>query len=151
MWNEKGFYFFGYIYDSSVNAFDRCNFWVSEIYTSKTTQYSQGTKEGNYFACINPYGENLLYDPGYEIPGYVRLDISQYWTIAVKIVEEGYIIEMFVPQLGENSLVVGGFMGFNVSVDYVMADNRRDYYANINNLGSYWSNPSALKAMVLLG
>lgn len=141
MWNETGLYFLARVYDMTVMAYDRCNFWVSEVYSNKTQPYSSKAEDGNYAMCINPDGQNIC---------YTNLDISNYWTVGTTQTVDGYIVEVFVPVLGKNPLVVGGQIGFDVSVDYYSGSSERDIYSYCFGLGCYWENVGALKALTLI-
>ena len=141
MWNETGLYFLARVYDMNVTEYDRCNFWVSEVYSNKTQPYSSKAEDGNYAMCINPDGQNIC---------YTNLDISNYWTVGTTQTVDGYIVEVFVPVLGKNPLVVGGQIGFDVSVDYYSGSSERDIYSYCFGLGYYWENVGALKALTLI-
>lgn len=149
MWSEEGMYFLGHVYDSNVVSLDRFNIWFSEVYTDKEGEYSSDAKDGNYAICINPRGENLL---------YTNMDVSQYWTAAARETQEGYIVEIFVPRLGEVPLSADNLIGLDLSVDYYSLDYyevndgtpKRDFYTNWWGEGHYWSNVGALKPMQLL-
>ena len=145
LWNEAGMYFLGVVYDSNVLESDRFNIWFSEVYTNQTKEYSANRKDGNYAICINPNAENLL---------YTSLDISAYWTADSIINNNGYLVEIFVPVLGETPLQENATVGLDVSVDYFSKngsiDNDRDYYANWYGVSNYWSNVGALKEMKLI-
>ena len=145
LWNETGMYFLGCVYDSTIVNSDRFNIWFSEVYTDVEKDYSSNEKYGNYAICINPEGENLL---------YTNLDVSSFWEAQV-VQEEGYyIVEIFMPRIGDKELVEGAYVGLDLSVDYFTRngsiDNDRDYYAYWYGAGKYWSNVGALKPMKLL-
>ena len=145
LWNETGMYFLGVVFDSEILQSDRFNIWFSEVYTTQEKNYSSNAKEGNYAICINPYAENLV---------YTNLDVSMYWEAASDIGDGAYVVEIFMPVIGENPLQEGAMVGLDVSVDYFTRDDSidsaRDYYANWYGVGYYWSNVGALKPMKLL-
>lgn len=154
MWNETGFYFTGRVYAPFVeDPNNRCNFWVSEIYSPEARDYSTNPEDGNYAICVNQFAQNIL---------YTKMDISEYWTASSKVFDDGYIVEIFVPALGKNPLIAGTIMGFDVSVDYYLLGGKqdeiwgwgdydaRDFYTNLFQLGKYWENVGALRPIVLL-
>jgi len=145
LWNETGMYFLGVVYDSTIVDSDRVNIWFSEVYTDVEQNYSSNKKDGNYAICINPEGENLL---------YTKLDVSSFWDAQVSKEENYYVVEIFMPRIGDKELVEGAYVGLDLSVDYFTRngeiDNDRDYYANWYGAGNYWSNVGALKPMKLL-
>lgn len=146
MWNETGFYYLAVVYDDSVTDLDRCNFWVSEVHTVINAPYSANPDDGNYAMCVNPKGVNLP---------YLDLDVSQFWTVGAEEFDAGYIVEVFMPVIGQKPLKAGNSMGLDISVDYLSLSEQRDYYVNWYGLGGrhfakYWDNPSALREVVLL-
>lgn len=149
MWNETGMYFLGYIYDADVVSADRFNIWFSEVYTDAVGDYSTDSSDGNYAICVNPRGENLL---------YTKMDISQYWTVDTREIQDGYLVEIFVPKLGNVALQEGNLVGLDLSVDYYSLEDyevtsgepKRDFYTNWYGKGNYWTNVGALKPMKLL-
>ncbi len=143
VWNETGLYFLGMISDADVTAWDRCNFWVSETYSPNNDgDYSAFAYDGNYAICINPEADNLL---------YTQLDVSDYWTSAATKLADGYIVEVFMPVIGNNPLVAGNSIGFDISVDYCISSTTdRQYYAYWMGQGKYWSQISALVEVKLL-
>ena len=149
MWNETGLYFLGYVYDSKVVSTDRFNIWFSEVYTNVTGAYSTDPSDGNYAICVNPRGENLL---------YTNMNVSQYWTVDTREIQDGYIVEIFMPKLGNVDLQEGNLVGLDLSVDYYSVEDyevsngtpKRDFYANWWGKGNYWSNVGALKPMKLV-
>lgn len=149
LWTEEGFYYLGYVYDSTVVASDRFNFWVSETYVYADSKddtripYSSNIKDGNYSICINPQGEHLYYSGA---------NIAQYWDdkSTAKITEDGYVVEIFVPCQSVASLSEGMEIGFDMSVDYyATATGERNACVNWNGAGWYWSNIGALRKVVL--
>lgn len=147
VWNETGLYFLGIISDADVNALDRCNFWVSETYNPNSIDdYSPYPKDGNYGIFINPEADNLL---------YTSLDVSSYWTSSATKFESGYIVEVYMPVIGDNPLVAGNSIGFDISVDYYSSSSTdRQFYAYWMGLtgtwGNYWNCVGALAEVKLL-
>lgn len=145
MWNEEGMYFLGVVFDSEILESDRFNIWFSEVYTTQDKDYSSNANDGNYAICINPYAENLV---------YTNLDVADFWTAASDISDGAYIVEVFIPVLGETPLQENTMVGLDVSVDYFTRngsiDSDRDYYANWYGASNYWSNVGALKPMKLI-
>lgn len=164
LWNETGLYFFATIEDSTVNAMDRCNFWVSETYydfddsdksgmlgptinnDKESLKYSD--VEGSYYLVVNPDGINLaeIVD---EANDYY-FDMGEKYTVAATKTENGYSIELYVAVTGSKPLTLGNSIGFEVSVDdYLDAESERDAYINCFDKGSYWTTPMYLGEIVL--
>lgn len=155
LWTETGFYFLGYVYDSTVVDGDRLNIWFSEeyVYAPSTNEreiaYSTNPEDGNYLICVNPKGEYLYYG---------GLDLTAYWdkNSTAVTVEDGYIVEAFVPCLSVENLSAGRKVGLDISIDYfskegeVTIDDDRDAYAYWYGQGQYWRNVGALKELTLL-
>lgn len=155
LWTETGFYFLGYVYDSTVVDGDRLNIWFSEEYVyaastdEKAIDYSTNPEDGNYLLCVNPKGE-YVYSGG--------LDLTAYWdeNSTAVTVADGYIVEAFVPCLSVENLSAGRTVGLDISIDYfsktgeVTIEDDRDAYANWYGQGSYWSNVGALKKLTLV-
>ena len=151
LWNEIGLYFLAYVYDTTVTRYDRCNFWVSENYITTTegmnVPYSANAQDGNYAICANPLGTNMV---------YTNLDVSSYWQVATSRIEDsleddyGYIVEIFMPIIGETAFKLGHQIGFDISVDYYSAYQTRDLYTNWCGIGKYWENVNELKKVELL-
>ena len=133
------------VFDSEILESDRFNIWFSEVYTTQDKDYSSNANDGNYAICINPYAENLV---------YTNLDVADFWTAASDISDGAYIVEVFIPVLGETPLQENAMVGLDVSVDYFTRngsiDSDRDYYANWYGASNYWSNVGALKPMKLI-
>ena len=56
-----------------------------------------------------------------------------------------------MPVMGNIPLRAGNYVGFDISVDYYMSGNiHRLAYMNCFELGNYWFNAGALKAIKLL-
>ena len=92
--------------------------------------------------CITPKGNNLL---------YTNLDISEYYTCKTALIDGGYIVEIFIPVLGENALVENSFMGLEFSIDYYRTDKLpRAAYTYLTGLGTYWDDVGDLCPMQLI-
>lgn len=172
LWNESGLYYLCYVKDSDLVYGDVCNLWVSEVYSSEAhlrdpetnewyiANYSTNPEDGTYAISAAADGNNYV---------YTGIDVTDYWTCSAKITDFGYILEIFMPRLGETPLKAGATMGFDISIDYYSTGgNGRDYYANwnghaishgggscpvlgwLNNSHGYWTCPAALKEIVLL-
>ena len=80
--------------------------------------------------------------------------MSAYWTADSSVGDGFYVVEIFIPVLGETPLQENAFVGLDVSVDYFTRngsiDSDRDYYANWYGQSNYWSNVGALKQMKLV-
>ena len=147
LWTENGMYFFGRVYDKSVNAYDRYNIWFSEKYISAeiegATPYSNNSQDGNWAICVNPNAQNLY---------YTGIDITAYWTVASKVLEDGYAVEIFMPLLSVGTLEAGMNVALDISVDYYSnGSTARETCVNWYGKGLYWEYITALKKMILVG
>ena len=164
LWNETGLYFFAEVEDSTVNAMDRCNFWVSETYydladpdksgmlgptiNNDNTTLKYSDVEGAYYLVVNPDGINLA-EVIDEANDYY-FNMSGKYTVAATKTETGYSIELFVSATGSKPLTLGNSIGFEVSVDdYIDAESERESYINCFDKGSYWTTPMHLGEIVL--
>lgn len=144
--------FFAEIIDSTTNASDLCNFWVSEtFYVALSSDMIYPTTDGAYYLCINPYGENQYYLPS-SIDTEKYVDMRDKYQVATQVYEgDGYAIELYVPLFGGNGLESFNSIGFNVSVDdYHTEGSKRVSYTYWCASGWYWENPSTLGEVVLL-
>lgn len=147
LWNETGLYFYATVIDPTTNAWDRCNFWVSEkFFEEKNGEYYPNV-DGAWYLCINPQGRNLYS----AVFGYSTVDIEGKYVVTTKITEVGYNIELFVSRTGQTDLKEGNSIGFEVSVDsYLEEGFERESYAYWKGLGTYWEKPSHLGQVVLI-
>lgn len=141
LWNENGYYYLGYVKDSTVNSNDRINFWVSEVATNTNLPYGPDKSLGVYAICINPEGRNIL---------YTGLDVSQFWTAKTSKVDDGYIVEIFMPIIGDKTIGEETKLGLDISVDYYSKTSDRDYYSYLYGFGFYWKNPMWLNKIKLI-
>lgn len=151
MWNETGLYFFADVSDSSVNASDLCNFWVSETYYANVEDVLYPDVDGSYYLCLNPQGEDKFYSP--ENFGGDYIDMTDWYTIGYTSHLDGYTLELYVPLYGEKALELNNSIGFDVSVDDYLAEgeNRMSYVNwNGNEDDWYWENPTALGQVKLV-
>ena len=142
LWNETGLYYLAHIYDFNITELDRCNIWVSEVYSNVTSHYSASASAGNYAICVNPDGLNLL---------YTGIDVSRYWTVATKKYKDYmYVVEIFMPVIGTNSLKEGNKIGLDISVDFYNSTTNRDVCINWWANGKYWLYVKDLRPVTLL-
>ena len=156
LWNETGLYFLGEIYDTTINASDRCNFWVSETFYERTLNKETckyPSVDGAYFLCLNPSGENLYYKPDSWTSD---LEWNEEYQIAGKAEDGVYVVEAYVPLTGTKPLAWGQSIGFDVSVDSYLQESETIegrntyYYWNGDGDNWYWENPSALGEVTLV-
>lgn len=149
-WNEDGLYFLARIEDDTLTNSDRLNIWVSERYTTEKKGYSSNKKDGNYCVSISASNEYFYYS---------GVNLSDCLQKGVTTFDGGYIVEAFVPTIGEKGLAEGVEIGLDFSIDYYAQD-REDYlnkgteervsYAYWAGKGYYWSDVGGLCQMTLL-
>ncbi len=164
LWNETGLYFLVDIMDDTVCVSDLCNLWVSETYyeeryADRNIKYPE--VEGAYYLCINPEGENTVYKPD-SWSSYI--DMTGLYDGAVTITKDaegndiGYVVEVYVPLTGSDSIYLGESIGFDISIDSYLAQKvnpgveDRDDYVNWNGNDDawYWESPTALGEIILV-
>ena len=150
LWNETGLYFFATVTDDTVNASDLCNFWVSETYYRlPEANVVYPDVDGSYYLCLNKAAENAFYSPD----NFEDQELIFPYTAAATVTETGYLVEVYVPLLGEKDLTIGNSIGFDVSIDNYLAEGEgRDGYTNWNgnDVDWYWENPTALGEVKLV-
>jgi hypothetical protein len=145
LWSESGLYFGAEVFDDTVCAIDRINFWVAEtaVAYDENLSYTPDASLGRYYLCVTPYAQLLQYGDGVWSPA-IR-------TIATTRTTEGYNVEVFIPKLSSVNFKEGHMIGLDVSIDYFNSvEEERDFYVDWYGQGHYWSNPSALKAIELI-
>lgn len=148
LWDQENLYLLAVVTDSTI---EQCqpdshtngvNFWVSE---TNSNYSSYETKAGDYHIFCNSSG-NI---GNYHGQQYI-LDAIE---VAVEVYDGYYIVECAVPVQTEGlTLYNGQFIGFELSIDDdCNGDNVREYYCNLEDLGSYWSEPKGLANVKLVG
>lgn len=148
LWDQGNLYLLAVINDATIaqcgadSHTNGVNFWVSEQNTNYTTFES---KAGDWHIFCNTSGNVGNYHEDQYI-----IDAAD---IAVQVYDGYYVVECAVPLQTEGlTMRDGKLIGYEVSVDDDQdGDNVRDYYCNLENLGSYWTEPMGLANVKLVG
>lgn len=148
LWDQGNLYLLAVVNDSTI---EQCgadshtngvNFWVSETNSNYSTYKN---RVGDYHIFCNSSGNVGNYHEDQYI-----LDAAD---VAVQVYEGYYIVECAVPVQTEGlSLISGKLIGYEVSIDDDFdGDNIREHYCNLEDLGTYWSEPKGLANVKLVG
>ena len=148
LWDRENLYLLAVVTDSTI---EQCqpdsytngvNFWISEMNSNYSSYDKLG---GDYHIFCNSSG-NV---GNYHEQQYI-LDVAE---VATQVYEGYYVVECAVPVQTEGLVLRSGrIIGFEISIDDdADGDNVREHYCNLEDLGSYWSEPKGLANLKLVG
>lgn len=148
LWDAGNLYLLAVVNDATIaqcgadSTTNGVNFWVSEM-NSNYTSYKK--MAGDWHIFCNTSGNTGNYHEDQYI-----LDAA---SVAVQVYDGYYVVECAVPVQTEGlTFRSGKLIGYEVSIDDDFdGDNVREHYCNLEDLGSYWSEPKGLANIKLVG
>lgn len=151
LWDESGFYFLAYVEDPTLtendeNAANSVSFWVSETHTRANNYY---TDPGDWAYTVSSDEYEVFFQ------GKEEEQQNRKFEVGILPLRLGYIIELYMPYLGNTAPAQGNQIGFNATVnDDVNNDGVRDgyaYWSRSDASAAYWSETLALNTITLVG